>query len=63
MFKVVVEYTNNTEVVFSDSIYSLAEAIRVQDDLLDRVESGELSNVELVSVKRVPDWMNEGLDK
>lgn len=63
MFKVVVEYTNNTEVVFSDSIYSLAEAIRVQDDLLDRVESGELSNVELVSVKRVPDWANEGLDK
>ena len=63
MFKVVVEYTNNTEVTVAEKIYALSEAIRVQDDLLERVESGELSNVELVSIKRVADWVYEGLNK
>lgn len=63
MFKVVVEYTNNTEVTVAEKIYALSEAIRVQDDLLERVESGELANVELVSIKRVADWFYEGLNK
>jgi len=63
MFKVVVEYTNNTEVTVAEKIYALSEAIRVQDDLLERVESGELANVELVSIKRVADWVYDGLNK
>lgn len=63
MFKVVVEYTNQTEVTVAEKIYALSEAIRVQDDLLERVESGELANVELVSIKRVADWAYEGLNK
>lgn len=63
MFKVVVEYTNSTEVTVAENIYELREAIRVQDDLLERVESGELANVDLVSIKRVADWMYEGLKK
>jgi len=63
MFKVVVEYTNNTEVTVAEKIYALSEAIRVQDDLLERVDSGELANVELVSIKRVADWFYEGLNK
>jgi len=63
MFKVVVEYTNNIEVTVAEKIYALSEAIRVQDDLLERVDSGELANVELVSIKRVADWTYEGLNK
>ena len=63
MFKVVVEYTNNTEVTVAEKIYELSEAVRVQDDLLERVASGELPNVDLVSIKRVPDWHYEGLNK
>jgi len=61
MFKVVVEYTNNTEVTVAEKIYALSEAIRIQDDLLERVGDGELPNVELVSIKRVPDWQYEGM--
>ena len=63
MFKVVVEYTNNTEVTVAEKIYELSEAVRVQDDLLERVASGELPNVDLVSIKRVPDWHYEGLNR
>lgn len=59
MFKVVIEYEDETVEVLSDTVVNLREAFEIQDEALRKADSGEIQNLKLISIKRIPDWYEE----
>jgi len=57
MFKVVIEYEDKTVEALSDTAANLREAFEMQDEVLRKAGNGEIQNLKLVSIERVPDWM------
>ena len=58
MFKVVIEYEDKTVEALSDTAVNLREAFEMQDEVLRKVGNGEMQNLKLVSIKRIPDWVD-----
>jgi hypothetical protein len=56
MFKVVIEYEDETVEVLSDTAVNLREAFEIQDEALRKADSGEIQNLKFISIKRIPDW-------
>ncbi len=62
MFKVVLEYEDETVEVLSNTAVNLREAFEMQDEALRKADSGEIQNLKLISIKRIPDWFKD-IDK
>ena len=58
MFKVVIEYEDKTVEALSDTAVNLREAFEMQDEVLRKAGNGEMQNLKLVSIKRIPDWVD-----
>ena len=58
MFKVVIEYEDKTVEALSDTAVNLREAFEMQDEVLRKAGNGEIQNLKLVSIKRIPDWVD-----
>ena len=61
MFKVVIEYEDKTVEALSDTAVNLREAFEMQDEVLRKAGNGEIQNLKLVSIKRIPDWFTDEL--
>ena len=58
MFKVVIEYEDKTVEALSDTAVNLREAFEMQDEVLRKAGNGEIQNLKLVSIERIPDWVD-----